>query len=312
MLKAALRIKNTEKIRNNAIQNGSHYTSKHISGQKLDTIEINGVIFENFLFADCGMKGTIFTNCTFKNTIFAGCYMPGVSFRNCTLIGCQFEVCVTSGIKLEATKIEYIDFFRCALPFEELKKNLGTKHGSNDRMMLNCAVESHRIGNWKDAAKFLSQHHKEKRAYWKDTVFSSEEHFKKIPIKIKARNLSRLIISKIFYFIFGDSTSISRMIIIGMLTFFIIFPLIIFWKDAGVKDEFGLPLIGSAVFLAKNYISYILEFFNIMLGTNLPIEYTPVIKNEKWLEITSRMFGVVYLSVFSNIATKSLGKGPTW
>lgn len=315
MLKSALRLSHAHHVPKKQIENNHNYEGQKLVGAIIDKQSIEGSNFTHFVFADCGMRGIAFKSCRFIDCIFAGCYLKDAEFADCTFRGCHFEICTTTGIKISNTTIEHVDFFRCVLPFHEFVKNLGNKHASNDKMMLNCAAEAHRTGRWREAEQFLGQHLVEKRQFWKEMVFSKERFYQKYTKFQKLRALVRLIFSLIMKMIFGDRTSIIRFMGIGVFLIAVLGPLAAFSLDANSAIASIVPeyaWLSKIAFFLKHYASYFIASVNLLVGSNLKPSYAVTVSAPESYEIISRVLGVVYLAILGNLATKSIGNGPRW
>lgn len=312
MMKSILRSSNVRRVDHNKIESEHKYTSNKLEGANLDNIVFSKSEFKHFLFSDCGMKKTIFEECVFKDCIFAGCYMNGAIFKDCKIIGCHFEICTTKNMKLTDTQIEHVDFFRCTFPYEELVKNLGKNYSSNDKMLLNCAAEAHRIGRWREAERFVERHMVEKRRQWARIIKNDNKLIHPPKILYRLQCAGRYALSLILKYTFGDRVSILRLILIFAFLVFLIGPTIILifdeakWKSLEYQHEFIQFIAAGFLF----YKSYFLTFVNLIIGTNYNTPYAPEISHKETIEILSRIFGVVYLSICGNIITKSIGNSP--
>lgn len=313
MLKGALRLSHAADIP--AVESYKKYFQGKVVGASLDNAVITNSEFKLCVFADCGMKGVTFEDCRFLDCVFSGCYLKDSTFKDCTVRGCQFEICTTTGISLSGTTIEHVEFFRCVFPFKELEENLGNMHGSNDKMLLNCAAEAHRIGRWREAEKFLTRHLKEKRRYWRAQVFSRNRYYSKYSGSDRSRAFLRLCVSLFLKYTVGDHVSITRMSVLGLILLFAVGPLAAWALDGYVQPPIqGVEQgwLSAVVLLVQHYWSYLVESVNLMLGSSLTASYQPKTNYRDAFEIVSRISGILFLAIMANLLTRSLGSGPKW
>lgn len=310
MLKGALRVLHTT---DGEIASGENiYQDRKFVGQKLDKHSIKDVTFRNCVFADCGMKEITFADCTFDNCVFSGCYLRGAKFANSTIRGSHFEIFSMVGLKVEDTELEFVEFFRCVMPYQEFVKGLRRKHDMNDRMLLNCAAEAHRVGRWRDAERYVARHLQEKRRHWKNLLFSKDGYYRGKPFSMKIRAALRLVASYVIKAILGDNGSILRFLGLGLGLVLVFLPLCVFWLDQSTIFE-TLDVPDKVGFLLKNYSAYCYSAVNYLLGTTWDIgPHNPLLKSKEQVEVVSKIVGILYLAVFANLITKSIGVGPKW
>ena len=304
MSKSILRSAHAKRLSIADLKDNAVFKNQMLIGEIIDQVTVVKVKFDGFLFADCGMRETVFDDCTFYNCVFAGSYMKKAKFKDCTLRGCAFEDCTTSQIKIENTTIEHIDFYRCTLPIREFKRNLNQNYASNDKMMLNCAVEAQKIGRWGEAEAFRAIHLQQRRKLWWGQVMLSHPAYKKYSLLYRLGSLVKFIFSSIRMILVGDQNSITRFGILGLILGLGIGPSVTFiYSNNPVAFE---SYFDSWKHFFQHYDQFFKLFVNETLGTSFSTAES--VKYQSILETVFRIIGILYLAVLGNLVTQSVSK----
>lgn len=209
----------TEDITEKPTFSQNEYTDIVFAGYRWDKKAIiEGVKFDNCVFAKLGLRKSRFSHLNMAHSIFISCYFRGASFDCCDFTGAVFIDCNFDEATFINCVFQYADFKECYIAFNAIKNNLPQKwHNLTRDLCRNLGLEALHAG---DDDNFRNYYFEEKKAseryYLKKFYHSQTEdngYYQKYNIWDACSGLFHYLLSKLNKVLWGYGERLRRLIV---------------------------------------------------------------------------------------------------